>query len=131
MIMPVLSKYSNAFTARTLRALRSSGKMPRPMPKLGSLRFLLLLFADWVNRDQRDVIAYLLEENRVLRGQLGHRRLRFSDDQRRRLATRWASATCSSNRTSVSAPRSAASRDDHGSARRSATTIVPRRDRWT
>jgi hypothetical protein len=35
------------------------------------------------------VIAYLVEENRVLKEQLelGGRRLRFTDDQRRRLAT--------------------------------------------
>ena len=31
---------------------------------------------------------YLLEENRVLREQLGDRRLRLTDDQRRRLAAR-------------------------------------------
>jgi hypothetical protein len=31
-------------------------------------------------------IEYLTEENRVLREQIGDRRLRFSDDQRRRLA---------------------------------------------
>jgi putative transposase len=33
-------------------------------------------------------IDYLQEENRVLREQLGGRRLRFNDDQRRRLAVR-------------------------------------------
>jgi hypothetical protein len=31
------------------------------------LEFLLLLFAGWVNRRQRDVIDYLTEENRILR----------------------------------------------------------------
>jgi uncharacterized membrane protein YgcG len=34
------------------------------------------------------VIDYLVEENRVLREQIGNRRLRFTDDQRRRLAAR-------------------------------------------
>src|SRR5437660_7674420 len=34
------------------------------------------------------VIHYLIEENRVLREQIGDRRLRFSDGQRRRLAAR-------------------------------------------
>src|SRR6266852_792644 len=34
------------------------------------------------------IIDYLHEENRVLREQLGGRRLRLSDDQRRRLAAR-------------------------------------------
>jgi hypothetical protein len=39
-----------------------------------------------MNRSQFRVIDYLREENRVLREQLGERRLRFTDDQRRRLA---------------------------------------------
>jgi hypothetical protein len=52
------------------------------------LQFLLLLFAGWVNRRQLAVIDYLKEENRVLREQLGKRRLRFTDDQRRRLAAK-------------------------------------------
>ena len=50
--------------------------------------FLLWVFAGWVNRRQQDVIAYLREENRVLREQLGGRRIRFNDVQRRRLAQR-------------------------------------------
>src|SRR6266542_1815336 len=52
------------------------------------LQFLLLLFAGWVNRKQVEVIDYLKEENRVLREQMQGRRLRFTDDQRRRLAER-------------------------------------------
>lgn len=52
------------------------------------LQFIILLAAGWVNRHQQDVIAYLKEENRVLREQLGDRRLRFSNDQRRRLAVK-------------------------------------------
>jgi putative transposase len=39
-----------------------------------------------VNEQHRAVHAYLKEENRVLRELHGHKRLRFSDDQRRRLA---------------------------------------------
>src|SRR4051812_47192658 len=50
------------------------------------LQFLLLVFASWTNRHQAEVVAYLQEENRVLREQLGVRRLRFTDAQRRRLA---------------------------------------------
>ncbi len=53
-----------------------------------ALRFLLLVFSGWVNRQQGDVIDYLLAENRVLREQLGGRRLRLTDDQRRRLAVK-------------------------------------------
>ena len=44
--------------------------------------------AGWINQQQRDVIGYLQEENRVLREQLGPRRLRFTDSQRRRLAAK-------------------------------------------
>jgi len=35
---------------------------------------------------QQEVISYLIEENRVLREQMSNRRLKFNDDQRRRLA---------------------------------------------
>ena len=50
------------------------------------LQFLMLVFAGWVNRHQQDVIEYLQEENRALREQLGGKRLRFTNRQRRRLA---------------------------------------------
>ena len=41
----------------------------------------------WINQQQRDVIHYLQEENRVLREQIAPRRLRFTG-QRRRLAAK-------------------------------------------
>jgi len=41
-----------------------------------------------MNEHQHHVIDYLMEENRVLREQIGNRRLHFSDDQRRRLAAK-------------------------------------------
>jgi hypothetical protein len=52
------------------------------------LQLLLATFAGWVSRQQSAVITYLVEENRILKEQLesGGRRLRFTDDQRRRLA---------------------------------------------
>jgi putative transposase len=52
------------------------------------LQFLLVLFAGWVNRYQCDVIEYLEEENRILREQLGPKRLLFSERQRRPLAAK-------------------------------------------
>src|SRR5262245_7637049 len=52
------------------------------------LQFLLLAPAGWINQHQRDVIDYLRTENRVLREHLGPRRLRFTDDQRVRLAAK-------------------------------------------
>lgn len=57
-------------------------------PALDPFRLLLVSLAGWLNQRQQDVIDYLLEENRVLREQLGGKRLRFNDDQRRRLAVR-------------------------------------------
>jgi putative transposase len=53
-------------------------------------QLLLATFTGWVSRQQSEVIAYLIEENRVLKVQLesGGKRLRFSDDQRRRLAAK-------------------------------------------
>ena len=53
-----------------------------------ALQFLLFLFTGWASRRQQAVIAYLLEENKVLREQLGGRRLRLTDGQRRRLAAK-------------------------------------------
>ena len=46
---------------------------------------LLAALLAWLEAEQRDVIAFLREENRVLKAQLGTRRLRLDDDQRRRL----------------------------------------------
>ena len=59
-----------------------------PADPLLPLRFLLLVFGGLVNREQAKVVDYLREENRVLREQLGERRLRLSDEQRARLAAR-------------------------------------------
>jgi hypothetical protein len=55
---------------------------------LDPFRFLLIVVAGWMNQRQQFAIDYLREENRMLREQLGHRRLRFNDDQRRRLAAK-------------------------------------------
>src|SRR5580692_3738548 len=41
-----------------------------------------------MNQHQLQIIDYLLEENRVLREQLGGQRVRLNDDQRRRLAAK-------------------------------------------
>jgi transposase InsO family protein len=50
------------------------------------LHVLIAMLAGWVNRHQQQVIAYLQEENRIFKAQLGKRRLRLTDTQRRRLA---------------------------------------------
>jgi hypothetical protein len=41
-----------------------------------ALQMVLLAFTGWLDRREREAIAYLIEENRLLRRQLGHRRLR-------------------------------------------------------
>jgi hypothetical protein len=59
------------------------------MPRLlDPFQFLVLAISGWINRRQLLIIDYLREENRVLREQLEGRRLRFNDDQRRRLAAK-------------------------------------------
>ena len=52
------------------------------------LQMLLLTVSDWVHRHPADVIAYLVEENRVLKEQMKGSKLRLIDDQRRRLAAK-------------------------------------------
>jgi hypothetical protein len=44
--------------------------------------------AGCLNRHQQAVIDYLIEENRVLKEQLEGQRLRFTDEQRMRLAVK-------------------------------------------
>ena len=41
----------------------------------------------WLQREQSEAIAYLREENRILKSQLRNQSLRLTDDERRRLAT--------------------------------------------
>ena len=55
---------------------------------LTPLSFMMTSIAGWLNQHQQHAIDYLMEENRVLREQIGTRRLRFTDDQLRRLASR-------------------------------------------
>ncbi len=59
------------------------------MPRvLDPFRFVVIAVAGWMNQRQLQIIDYLREENRVLREQLGDKRLRLNDDQRRRLAAK-------------------------------------------
>ena len=50
------------------------------------LHVLIAMMAGWLQRHQQQVITYLQEENRVLKAQLGGRRLRLTNTERRRLA---------------------------------------------
>jgi putative transposase len=49
---------------------------------------LLVVLTGWLERRAREALAYLIEEDRVLRRQLVERCLHLTDDDRRRLAVR-------------------------------------------
>jgi putative transposase len=66
------------------RFRQASATDPLPRP----LAFFLLIISGWINRQQKAAIDYLLEENRILRAAHAPRRLRLTDDQRRRLAVK-------------------------------------------
>ena len=53
-----------------------------------SFHLLVIAVAGWLNRQQQVVIDYLIEENRVLKEQVEGQRLRFTDEQRMRLAVK-------------------------------------------
>ena len=53
-----------------------------------ALQMVLGVLTGWLDRREREAVAYLIEENRLLRRQLGGRRLALTDDDRRRLAAR-------------------------------------------
>jgi hypothetical protein len=55
---------------------------------VGPLDFVLIALAGWMNEHQQQVVPYLLAENRILKQQLGKKRLRLTDEQRRLLAVK-------------------------------------------
>jgi hypothetical protein len=52
-----------------------------------SLRILLAALVGWLDERQQAAVAYLIEENRILRGHV-RGRIRLTDEERRRLAVR-------------------------------------------
>ena len=52
-----------------------------------SLRVLLAALIGWLDERQHDAVAYLIEENRILRDHV-RGRIRLTDAERRRLAVR-------------------------------------------
>ena len=44
-----------------------------------ALQMVLGVLTGWLDRREREAVAYLIEENRLLRRQLGTRRLRLTD----------------------------------------------------
>ena len=71
------------------------------MAEIYPLQLLIASVAGWMNQRQGEVLEYLIEENRVLKEQLGGRKLRLTDDQRRRLA---AIGRCCMNRARPTGP---------------------------
>jgi hypothetical protein len=53
-----------------------------------ALQLGLAVLTGWFDRREREAVAYLIEENRLLWRQLGGRRLVLTNDDRRRLAAR-------------------------------------------
>jgi transposase InsO family protein len=49
-------------------------------------QFVVAMLCGWLQREREDALAYLREENRVLKARLEGRRLRLDDHERRRLA---------------------------------------------
>ena len=54
-------------------------------PPIQPWTLLVVAVAGWIQREQLAAIVYLMEENRVLKARLHGRKLRFTDDERRRL----------------------------------------------
>jgi hypothetical protein len=53
-----------------------------------ALQMVLCVLTGWLDRREREAVAYLIEENRILRRQLRPRRLHLTGADRRRLAAR-------------------------------------------
>jgi hypothetical protein len=53
-----------------------------------ALQMVMGVLTGWLARREREAVGYLVEENRLLRRQLGASRLRLTDDDRRKLAAR-------------------------------------------
>src|ERR1041384_8123160 len=86
--VPVRSKNSIPLDIIGREFPRSPGVRFFMQTGLDPFRFVIIAVAGWMNQHQQHAIDYLLEENRVLREQIGSRRIRFSDDQRCRLAAK-------------------------------------------
>src|SRR5438128_8251014 len=88
LITPVRSKNSIPLDIIGREFPRSPGVRFFMQTGLDPFRFVIIAVAGWMNQHQQHSIDYLLEENRVLRELIGSRRIRFSDDQRCRLAAK-------------------------------------------
>jgi putative transposase len=89
LVLVVSKNPIDAATEGLKAAMNSASDRLAAVPSMSHpLQVVLVALAGWINQQQRDVIDYLQEENRVLREQIGAGRLRFTDNQRRRLAAK-------------------------------------------
>ena len=84
--IPVLS-HNSAEVHKAAENGRRDIKL-QPVIDASTLPFLLMALTGWLARREREALAYLIDENRCLRRQLEGRRVRLTDDDRRRLAAR-------------------------------------------
>jgi hypothetical protein len=87
------SGYVETDSGKVVRGLKSTYKRHGTLHlfaalEVGTGQVLLISVAGWMNQQQQFAIDYLGEENRVLKEQLGSRRLQLNHDQRRRLAAK-------------------------------------------
>jgi hypothetical protein len=61
----------------------AGGVSTRGVIDVAVLQMVLAVLTGWLERRERDAIAYLIEENRLLRRQVGECRLRITDADRR------------------------------------------------
>ena len=74
--MPITRSHS---TGRACQGYSALGGVLSQCPTFDPFRLLVISVAGWLGQQQRDAIDYLRAENRVLREQLGDRRLRLND----------------------------------------------------
>ena len=54
--------------------------------RIKPIAIVLTMLAGWINRQQTEVIEYLIEENKILREKIGNKRILLNKNQKRRLA---------------------------------------------
>ena len=54
--------------------------------KIKPMAIVLTMLAGWINRQQTEIIEYLIEENTILREKIGGKRIILNKNQKRRLA---------------------------------------------
>ena len=88
MVLPVAYANCPASRSRAGQAGSRPCDIDCAVLEISDVQMWLAVVLGWLDRQEREALAYLIEENRVLRAQLSGRRLRLTDDDRRRLGVR-------------------------------------------